>query len=187
MRLSLSAFYKVSSYWSTWVGVRWQLVISILVVWAVSVWLKNEYGQDDSNLWLVMNQFIRLVQWTIVGLFVISLFTVLVTWAYFVLNVKNKTVSVQAKFGDGQKAEAGLVPLSIMISGSVLRPLLGTIQARILFTEKRVSNRVILDTNIPTPRHWWRQAIKGTGQTFLNDRGIYDTEKILVSGTRTTN
>ena len=179
--ISLSSIFKASVYWSKLTVVRGQLLFSILVIWGISVWLRNEYGQDDSNLWLVMNQFIRLVQWTIAGLFVLSLFTVIATWAYFLLKVKSKTVTIQAKFGDGQKAEAGLVPFSIMISGLVLRPLLGTIQARILFTEKRISNRVILDTNMPTPRHWWRQAIKGTGQTLLNDRGIYDTEKILVS------
>ncbi|GHN01616.1 hypothetical protein WSM22_31050 [Cytophagales bacterium WSM2-2] len=88
---------------------------------------------------------------------------------------------MQAKFGDGQKAEAGWVPISVMITGPALRPLLGTIQARLVFTEKRISERVILDTNIPRPRHWWRQAIRGSGQTLLHDRGIYDVEGVMVS------
>jgi hypothetical protein len=179
--VSLSSFIKISSYWSKQVGVRWQLLLSFAVLWLVGVWLRNEYGQDDSNLWLVMNLFIQLVLWTIMGLFMISLITAVATWAYFIYCVKNKTVSVQAKFGDGQKAEAGWVPLTIMISGSVLRPLLGTVQARLVFSEKRLSDRVILDTNVPKPRHWWRQAIRGTGDTLLHDRGIYDVEKVLVS------
>ncbi len=179
--ISFSSFIKVSSYWAKLTGVRLQLLISITVIWGVSRWLRNEYGQDDSNLWLVMNQFIQLVIWTIIGLFVVSLVTALTTWIYFIYCVKNKTVSVQAKFGDGQKAEAGWVPLTVMISGTVLRPLLGTVQARLVFTEKRISDRIILDTNIPKPRHWWRQAIRGTGQTLLHDRGIYDVEKILIS------
>jgi hypothetical protein len=179
--VSLSSFIKISSYWSKQVGVRWQLLLSFAVLWLVSVWLRNEYGQDDSNLWLVMNLFIQLAQWTIMGLFIISLLTAVATWGYFIYCVKNKTVSVQTKFGDGQKAEAGWVPLTIMISGSVLRPLLGTVQARLVFSEKRLSDRVILDTNVPKPRHWWRQAIRGTGDTLLHDRGIYDVEKVLVS------
>ncbi|MFM9838577.1 MAG: DUF58 domain-containing protein [Cyclobacteriaceae bacterium] len=179
--VSLSSFIKISSYWSKQVGVRWQLLLSFAVLWLVSVWLRNEYGQDDSNLWLVMNLFIQLVLWTIIGLFVISLLSALATWAYFLQSVKNKRANVQVKFGDGQKAEAGWVPLTIMISGSVLRPLLGTVQARLVFSEKRLSDRVILDTNIPKPRHWWRQAIRGTGDTLLHDRGIYDVEKVLVS------
>lgn len=169
--VSLSSFIKISSYWSKQVGVRWQLLLSFAVLWLVSVWLRNEYGQDDSNLWLVMNLFIQLVLWTIIGLFVISLLSALATWAYFLQSVKNKRANVQVKFGDGQKAEAGWVPLTIMISGSVLRPLLGTVQARLVFSEKRLSDRVILDTNIPKPRHWWRQAIRGTGDTLLHEIG----------------
>ncbi len=179
--VSLSSFIKISSYWSKQVGVRWQLLLSFAVLWMVSTWLRNEYGQDDSNLWLVMNLFIQLVMWTIIGLFVISLISALVSWVYFLQCVKNKRVNVQVKFGDGQKAEAGWVPLTIMISGSVLRPLLGTVQARLVFSEKRLSDRVILDTNVPRPRHWWRQAIRGTGDTLLHDRGIYDVEKVLIS------
>lgn len=127
-----------------------------------------------------MNQFILLVQWTIVILFTLSLLTALATWAYFFHAVKNKIITVQTKFGDGQKAEAGWVSFSIMIQGIVVRPLLGTIQARLVFSEKRVSDRVILDENVSRPRHWWRQAIRGNSQTLLHDRGIYDVENVLV-------
>ena len=149
--ITVSTFIKNSSYWSKRTGVRWQFILSMIVLWLASFWIRNEYGQDDSNLWLVMNQFLRLVQWTIVMLFVISLLTALSTWAYFLTSLKNKRVTVQAKFGDGKKAEAGWVPFSLMIQGPVLRPLLGTIQARLIFSEKRISDRVILDGNVPRP------------------------------------
>ncbi len=178
--ISLSSYIKVSSYWSKLTGIRWQLLLSIAVIWSVSLWLRKEYGQDDSNLWLVMNLFLRLVQWTIIGLFVISLLSAVVTWIYFLNGVKNKAITVQAKFGDGQEVAAGWVPFTIMIIGPVVRPLLGTIQARFVFSEKRLSEGVILDTNITRPRNWRRQAIRGTGQTLLHDRGIYDVEKVLV-------
>ncbi len=181
--VSLSSFFKTSSYWSKLAGIRWQLLLSILGVWLVSLWLRGEYGQDDSNLWLVMNQFMRLVEFTVLGLFAISAVAALVTWIYFIQSVNSKTVSLQAKFGDGQKAEAGWVPLTITVNGSVVRPLLGTIQARLIFSDKRISDRIVLDVNIPKPKHWWRQGIRGTGQILLHDRGIYDVEKILVSFT----
>jgi hypothetical protein len=179
--VSISSFIRNSSYWSKKVGVRWQLFLSIGVLWLASLWLRKEYEQDDSNLWLVMNQFIQLFQWTIVILFFLSLLSALITWIYFYTSLKNKKISIQAKFGDGQKAEAGWVPFSIMIQGSVLRPLLGTVQARLIFSERKVSDRLILDDNVPKPRHWWRQAIRGSGETLLHDRGIYDVEQVLVS------
>ena len=155
--ISLSSFIKSSAYWSKLAGVRWPLILSVVVLWAASLWLKNEYGNDDSNLWLVMNLFLRFLQYAIIGLFAISLITALTTWAYFLILVRNKKITLQAKFGDGQKAEAGWIPLSVMISGPALRPLLGTVQARLVFAGRRISESIILDTNVPRPRHWWRQ------------------------------
>src|SRR5579859_2966688 len=177
---SLSSLIKSSSHWSGRAGVRWQLLLSVVVIVMASRWLRDEYGQDDSNLWLVMNQFLRLVQGTIIVLFTISLLSALATWAYFLSSEKHKKLTVQAKFGDGQRAEAGWVPVSVIISGPVLRPMLGTIQARLVFSERRMSERIVLDTSVPRLRHWWRQGILGNGQTFLHDRGIYDVESVLV-------
>ncbi len=179
--MSLSAIIKSSSYWSKRAGIRVQLLLSILVIWFVSIWLKNEYGQDDSNLWLVMRLFLVLVQWTLIGLCSLSLLTAVVTWIYFQQGVKNKTVSVQLKFGDGQKAEAGWVQLTVLLVGSVIRPLLGTIHCRLIFSEKRVSEKIILNGSIPKLRHWWRAGIHGSGSTLLHDRGIYDVEKVMIS------
>jgi len=139
--ISLSYFIKGSSYWSRLTGIRWQLLLSIAVIWGVSLWLRNEYGQDDSNLWLVMNLFLRLIQWTIVGLFAISLLSALTTWAYFLNCVRNKAVTVQAKFGDGHKAEAGWVPFAISITGPAFRPWFGSIQAQFVFSGMRLSDQ----------------------------------------------
>ena len=179
--VSLSTFITRSGYWSKRIAVRWQLIVAVVVLWLAGFWLRAEYGQEDSNLWLVMNQFIRLAQWTILVLFALSLFTALVTWAHFHHAVKNRSVTIQTKFGDGQKAEAGWIPFSVMVYGFVLRPLLGTIQANLVFSGKRLSATVILDAGIPKPRQIWRQGIHGSGLTLLHDRGIYDVETVLIS------
>ncbi len=177
---SFSSLIKSSSYWSRLTVVRWQFLSSILILVFASRWLRIEYGHDDSNMWLVMNLFLRVVQLTIIGLFIISVTSAVVTWAYFLSIEKSKRAVIQVKFGDGQKAEAGWVPLSVTIIGPVVRPFLGTIQARLIFSEKRMSERIILDTDVTRSRRLWRQAISGNGQTMLHDRGIYDTEKVLV-------
>lgn len=179
--LSLSSFIKSSSYWSKLAGIRWSLIFSLVIFWLASLWLKSEYESDDSNLWLVMKLFLQFLQFTIIGLFAVSLLTALTTWVYFLILVNNQKIQLKARFGDGQKAEAGWVPLSVMVTGPVLRPLLGTIQARLIFAGKRISERVILDSNVSKPRQLWRHSIQGTGQTLLHDRGIYDVEKVLIS------
>ncbi|MFM7853297.1 MAG: DUF58 domain-containing protein [Flammeovirgaceae bacterium] len=171
---------QTSRYWFSVAGVRWQLLITLAVFVFIHAWLKAEYSQDDSNLWLVMNLFLTFVLWTFVGLIVISLITAILSWAYFFHLAHRKNIMIEAKLGDGQKAEAGKVSLHISLLGNVIRPLLGTVRARLMFAEKKLSDIILLDTAISRPRHWWRQGIKGGGQTLLHDRGIYDVQEVIV-------
>jgi hypothetical protein len=179
--ISISSVLKSSAYWTSRVGIRWVMIISAIALWGVSRWLRNEYAADDSNLWLVMDLFLRLSLVAIAILFLVSLLSALVVWAILIQNIRNRKITLDVKFGDGQKAEAGWVPLTVLLRGSVVRPLLGTIHASLVFTEKRMSTRVLLDENLTKPREVWRYAIRGTGQTLLHDRGIYDVENVLIS------
>ncbi|MEJ0057061.1 MAG: DUF58 domain-containing protein [Bacteroidota bacterium] len=171
---------RLSLYWLNHLVIRWQLLLTILVLWLGSIWLKAHYGQDDSNMWLVMYQFLQIVKWTIIGLFSVSLFTAGVTWGIFLYSIKNKLSAVQVQFGDGQRAEAGFVTLVITLSGTVIRPLLGTIRARLIFSGMKLSDVIILDTDIYKKRGLLRSAIRGSGRTLLHDRGIYDVEKVHI-------
>jgi len=177
--VTLSGWLRDASYRSKWAGVRWTLLFSFLGFWLLSTWLRTEYGSDDSTLWLVMRLFLLLLQWTLVGILGISVLSGLAAWLYFRHQVKGKRVRVQVGFGDGQKAEAGLVPISILVEGQVFRPFFGTIQAHLLFGGRRVSQPVIMDANLVRPRHLWRYGIQGKGHTLLHDRGIYDVEHVL--------
>ncbi|MBS1557303.1 MAG: DUF58 domain-containing protein [Bacteroidetes bacterium] len=178
--VSLSSVIKSASYWSKWTGVRWPLFVALLIIALASRWLRNEYGQDDSTLWLVMNPFFLLIQWTIIGLFIFSLVSTVSVWVYFYLSIK-PNAALQVKLGDGKKAEAGWVNVTVSLTGAALRPLLGTIQARLAFTNQNLSDVIVLDTNVTKPRHLWRQALQGSGQTLLHNRGIYDMEKVLIT------
>jgi hypothetical protein len=179
--ISISSIIKKSTYRSQWVGFRWPLVLSIAAIWLISLWLRSEYGQDDSNLWLVMNQFMRLVEFTVIGLFAVSVLSTFAVWAFFLHSLRNKAITIQVKLGDGQKAEAGWVSLGIFIQGNILRPLFGSVQTRLLFSDNKMTNKIVLDTSIPKPKHWWRLGITGTGKTLLHDRGIYDVKKVMIS------
>lgn len=161
--------------------VRWQLVLAVLVVWLGSWWLKAHYGEEDSNLWIVMVLFIRIVQWTLVGLASVSIVTALVPWTIFLLARRARRITIQVQIGDGRNAEAGWAPLKISVSGPVIRPLLGTIRARLVFFGKKMSDAVILDTDHFKRRGIFRDGIRGSGQALLHDRGIYDVEKVHIA------
>jgi hypothetical protein len=176
-----SPLFRLSFWhWVNYVVVRWHLVLTVLVLWLGGLWLKSQYGQDDSNLWLVMRQFLFIIQWTIIGLFSLSLLTALVTWGIFAYGVRNRRVGLQIKFGDGQRAEAGMASLSILLNGPVIRPLLGSIRCRLIFIDKKLSDVIILDSDI-YEGGILRKGIRGKGHTLLHDRGIYDVEKVYVT------
>lgn len=180
--MTLSGLIKTTSYWSKQAGLRLQFFLAAIVLWAVTKWLTSEYGQDDSNLWLVMRLFLQFVSWTLIGLCVLSLLTALTTWLYLKYLLNNKRAELQVRFGDGQKTDAGWVKLNVfLVGGSVIKPLLGSIQSRLIFSGKRVTDKIVLDGSIPKPKHWWRLGIRGSGQTLLHDRGLYDLEKIMLS------
>lgn len=178
---SVSSLIKSSSWWAEKLVVRWALVVSLLILWSLGSWFRTEYGTEDSNLWLVMQQFIRLLGWTAVLVTIISVFSTLVAWGYFIHLVGRKSIRLQVRFGDGLKAEAGTVPLQIGVLGPVIRPLLGRISARLVFEGNTISEPVLLDNSLYARGSIWREGVKGTGYTVLHDRGIYDVEMVDVA------
>lgn len=177
----MSFLLQSARYHLVWVGVRWPFLGSLLVLVVANAWLKAEYAQDDSNLWLVMSVLLRFVLIVFIGLMVLSFITVLLTWGHFFTLFRNRKISIQAKLGDGQQAEAGKVSLTITLVGNVIRPLLGAVKAKLVFAERKMSEPVLLDTGIQLPRQWWCQGIKGTRQILLHNRGIYDVQFVLIA------
>jgi len=179
--LTLSGLLRTASYRTRWVGIRWTLFISLAAFWFLLAWIRSEYGQDDSSLWLVMRLFAQLVQWMLIGLVVLSTLSAVATWLHFRYQLRARRVSIDVRFGDGQKAEAGWVPLGVSLSGQVFRPFFGSIQAQLVFSDHQLSHPILLDGNKRKRRNLWRSGIFGEGRTFLHDRGIHDVEHIHFS------
>lgn len=177
--LTLSGLLRYAGYWSKQAGIRWTLLLSFGAFWFLLAWIRNEYGQDDSSLWLVMRLFTQLVQWTLVGLLALSVLSALSVWLHFRHQVKSRRLALDVRFGDGQKAEAGWVPIAVSIQGQVFRPFFGSIQARLVFADRTLSQPVLLDSSLVRPRHFWRSGVYGNGRTLLHDRGIHDVEQVL--------
>ncbi|MBL7852659.1 MAG: DUF58 domain-containing protein [Cyclobacteriaceae bacterium] len=178
---TLSGFLRKASFWTHHAGVRWTLFLSLAAFWFLMSWLRNEYGQEDSTLWLVIRLFALLVQWMLIGLVVFSTASALAVWLHFRYLLKRKAASFDVHFGDGQKAEAGWVPIVISLQGQIFRPLLGTVQAQLVFADKQLSLPVVLDQNQTRSRQLWRSGIRGRGRTWLHDRGIHDVEHVLIT------
>jgi hypothetical protein len=179
--IALSPLTRFHQWRTKYSVVRWPLLLVMAGLWLCSRWLKNEYGQEDSTLWIVMELFFRLLVWIILGLTVTSIFTALTSWLYFRYQISNQQIQARVKLGDGLQAEAGLVPVGIQLHGPLIRPLLGTVQTRLFFSKEGFSEAIVLDENVRQKNRFWRMGIQGTGTTLLNDRRIYDVETVEVS------
>lgn len=169
-------------YWSNFTVVRWQLILTAILLWWIYYYLDSNYGQfKTEEPWQGIYIYIKIVQWMLIFLFGFSLISVLSSWLFFLSRKKNNRIGLQTRFGKDANAdkgaEAGKVPLTVILSG-VLRPFLGTVRARLVFSGMKVSEPVLLDENVYEPKSIMRKAIRGTGQTELHDRGIYDVEEV---------
>lgn len=179
--LTLSGLLRKASFWTQQTGIRWTLFLSLASFWFLMSWLRNEYGQEDSTLWLVIRLFALLVQWTLIGLVVFSTGSAVAVWLYFRYQLNRKAVTPEVRFGDGQKSVAGWVSIGVALRGRVWRPVLGSVQAQLVFADKQLSLPVLLDLNQSRPRQLLRLGIRGEGRTWLHDRGIHDVEHLLIT------
>lgn len=169
-------------YWSNFTVVRWQLILTVLLLWISWAYLDSTYEKyKTDDFWLAIEVFLVIIKWIFVYLFGFSLASVLVSWLFFLYQKSNKQVGLQTQLGKDastdKETEAGKVPLTIILTG-VLRPFLGTVRARLIFSGMKMSDVVLLDENVRAKGNLIRKGIKGTGLTELHDRGIYDVEEV---------
>jgi hypothetical protein len=173
-------FLRKVLYWSNFTVIRWQLIFSVAAIITCYYFVRKNYGlgdDADSYLWHALYLFLQIVVGAIYGLFAFSFLTAIVGWSYFMYCVKQKKIGIQTQFGDGEKAEAGFVPVTISLVGAH-RPFLGSVRARLVFSGMKMSDPVILDESVRKKKSLFKSGIRGTGRTMLHDRGIYDVQEV---------
>ncbi|MDQ3111003.1 MAG: DUF58 domain-containing protein [Bacteroidota bacterium] len=170
-------------YWSGFTVVRWQLILTVILLLISWRYFNANYEKEkDPQQWFVIDKYFLLIFWTTISLFGFSILSAVSAWLFFLYRKSQKKIGLQTQFGkdiNSDKAVAGKVPVTITLS-SVFRPLLGTVRARLIFAGMKVSDVVLLDQNIYEKRSIVRKAIRGTGETELHDRGIYDVEEVQI-------
>ncbi|CAN5742705.1 hypothetical protein BH11BAC7_BH11BAC7_32750 [soil metagenome] len=171
-------------YWSNFTVVRWQLILTMILLFISWYYFDSKFeNTKDYDQWKVIDVYFELIFWTVASLFVFSIISAVAAWLFFIYRKNNKLIGLQTKFGKSSTADtgavAGKVPVTVTLSGA-LRPLLGTIRARLSFAGMKMTNVVLLDENSYNRGSIIRKAINGTGETELHDRGIYDVEEVVV-------
>jgi len=166
------------SYLPNYLVVRWPLLFSIFVFWLGSIWLKSNYSDEDSIIWIVMTQFVIIIQMAILLFFIFGVLLTFLAWLFFVYKMRNQRLIADIHLGDEAQVEAGFVPIVIVLNGFVFRPFLGRVVAQLVFSDNKVSDKIVFEENVHKRKSWNRIGIKGVGKTLLHDRGRYDVTKI---------
>lgn len=166
-------------YWSNYLVIRWQLILFGLLILAIWYVLKKDFQRPEYLHWEEMMYFLRFFFWSAIVLTFLSFFSVVAAWAFFYFVTRKQNPKTEIGFGDGGKAQAGLVPVTVKMYG-VLRPLLGSVRVRLVFSGMKISPPFSLNENITDKGSLVRKGISGTGRVELYDRGIYDIEEIQI-------
>ncbi|MFQ3576069.1 MAG: DUF58 domain-containing protein [Cytophagales bacterium] len=153
--------------------------VTLVAYFLLKKWYYQEHDESFYSKFLMI-----LFKFGVVFAIVVIGFSFLSTiFCYFLFllirktSQKNKIISV--KLGEGKYSVAGKAPLSVAIFG-VLRPILGGISAKLLFTDFSATEAIVLDKNLYQDKKWMRTAVFGTKKVWLPDRRAYKMKGISV-------
>lgn len=149
----------------------------------LSIWyIKHNYYISETPFARLLETFLSFTGLFAIILIAINFVSTLASWTIFLLNKPVMTFNeprMNVMFGESVHAEAGEVPVTIELPGA-LRPLLGFVKARILFSDFSHSPDIVLDRNIKLRGHFWRVGIRGLRRIWLPDRRDYLVGKGVV-------
>jgi predicted outer membrane lipoprotein len=143
--------------------------------------VKHHYYISDTNFGYTLEGFFIFLAWMAGLLLAIAFTTAFACWLTFLIKKPKKDQGhrINVQFGENIHAEAGEVPVTIELPGA-LRPFLGFVKSRIIFSDLSRSGPIILDREMKQRRQIWRSGIKGTQKIWLPDRRDYLVSKGMV-------
>lgn len=165
-------------YWSVYTIFRWQFILLAIGMWAVYSWLAYNVKSAGTDEWTRMHDWLNVLFFAMLGLVAFSIVTLLISWIVFRVRLKSGKTQVSIHLPENKAPEAGVVPVEAVIK-NILRPILGTVEVRILFPNWRVSDRIILDENkrsLLSPFN----TISGKAEVDLHDRGLHQVEEVQI-------
>jgi hypothetical protein len=158
---------------------RWQFLFIAVGMWCVYEWLVlNVKESSDVYQWLRMSGWLSVLFEGTLWLMGFSILTLLVSWIVFRMGLKSGRIKVNVKLPENKTPEAGVIPVEATIQ-NVLRPILGTVELRIVFPDLRTSDRILLDEN---KKSWLSpyNTVSGQATLDLHHRGLHDIVEIQV-------
>lgn len=174
-------FRRRSAYFISLFPLRLNFFLLAAFAWAAIYLVKHHYYISETNFGYILEWFVMFMEWLLVFVLGVAFFTALFCWLFFIMGRPRQGESnrINVKFGESIYAEAGEVPVTMEMPGA-LRPLLGYVKGRILFSDFKRSEMIVLDSAMKQKRKLWRVGIKGMKRIWLPDRRDYLVAKGVV-------
>ena len=143
--------------------------------WLAAYLIKHHYYISETYFGTVLTAVLLFITWMAAFVLVTAFLTTFSCWLFFILIRPRSTrgnTRLNVMFGESIHAEAGEVPVTIELPGAI-RPLLGYVKGRILFSDLNSSDMIVFDSAMKEKRKFWRIGIKGMKRVWLPDRRDY--------------
>lgn len=165
-------------YWSVYAILRWQFILLGTGLICIYAWLSYNIRTTGTIEWQGISDWVNVIVLAIFGLTAFSILTAVIAWITFIRRLKSGKTQISIHIPGDKTPEAGIVPVEVVIR-NVLRPILGTIEVRLLFPEWRISDRIPLNENKKS-WFWPFNTVAGTSQLDLHHRGMHQVEEVQV-------
>jgi hypothetical protein len=165
-------------YWSVYTIFRWQFILLVLAVVGIDQWLVYNVKRTGTDEWTRLSDWLGVLFLAMLILVAFSIVTLIIAWVVFRVRLKSGKIQVNIQLAGDRTPEAGVVTVEAVIK-NILRPILGTVEVRILFPEYRISERILLDENKNTLLSPFN-TISGKAELDLHHRGIHEIEEVQV-------
>lgn len=165
-------------YWSVYSIFRWQFILLVLVMVGIEQWLVYNVKKTGTDEWTRLSDWLGVLFVALLLLAAFSIVTLLIAWIDFRIRLKSGKIKVNIQLPGNKTPEAGVVTVEAVIT-NMLRPILGTVEVRILFPDFRISDRILLDENKRTllsPLN----TVSGRSELDLHHRGLHEIEEVQV-------
>lgn len=165
-------------YWSVYTIFRWQFILLAVAMWLVYQWLVYNIKITGTDDWLRINDWLNVIFWATAGLMGFSILTLLAAFLVMRYRIRRGKTQVNVSLPGDHVPQAGIVTLEATIK-NVLRPILGTVELRIIFPDWKISDRIILDEN---KRTWFSpfNTVSGKAELDLHNRGLHRVEEVQI-------
>jgi hypothetical protein len=173
---------KKIAYYFSFIPFQLNFFVLLFIAAGTFTLVQNEYVPTVEKTYFIMllkalALFTMVFSIMIVG---IAFATTFLSWVYFwIYKRAQKESPIQASVGEGEKAQAGYVALGMKAKG-IIKPLLGHVKGRIVFSDKAISPALALDQPVFGKGKFIRSALKAGRPVWIPDIKEHEVKNVVL-------